>query len=311
MNILVSTSSFGKFDASPLQLLDRAGYTAVINPHGRTLKPVEVLELAAGCPGIVAGTEGFSDDVLRQLTGLKVISRVGTGLDSIDLEAAEILGITVCNTPDAPAQAVAELTIGLALSLLRGISEGDSLVKQGIWRKNMGRLLGGKRVGVVGLGKVGRRVAPLFQAFGCDVSGYDICHDADWAAESQIALVDFDTLLRSSDIVSVHASCGPDAGHLIGETELAKMGYGSMLINTARGRLIDEAALLEGLQSGHIGGAALDVFQEEPYSGRLKEMSNVVLTPHIGSYAREARVDMETQAVENLIAALDVAGAEE
>lgn len=303
MKVLVSTSSFAKHDSGPLDLLRDNGYEMVFNPYGRTLSPTEVLELAAGCSGIIAGTEPLGRETLEKLNDLKIISRVGSGIDNVDLGAAAELGVTVKATPDGPSQAVAELTLALTLALLRGVAAADSLMRQGVWQKNMGRLLQGKRVGIIGLGKIGKRVALLFKAFGCSIMASDVNPDTGWAAANGVDLVTLKELLADADIVTIHVAGGDQA--VIGMQELAEIKPGAFLVNTARGRLIDEAALIEALKSGRLGGAALDVFQVEPYAGELKDLPNVVVTPHIGSYAIESRVEMEAEAVRNLMSVLE------
>lgn len=312
--VLVSTSSFGAVQAAPgegaangatpLERLEAAGYEVVRNPHGRTLAADEVLGLAAGCVGIVAGTEPFTDGVMRALPELRAISRVGTGMDSVDLDAARRLGIAVTNTPEAPSAAVAELAVAMMLDMLRRVSEQHAAVKRGEWPKAMGSLLAGKCVGLVGLGRVGKKVAVLVRCFGAEVLACDPCADEGWAVDHAVTLAPLERVLARADIVSLHAPCPEENAGLIGSEALARMKPGAYLVNTARGQLVDEDALVDALASGHLAGAALDVFRQEPYDGPLTALPNVLLTPHIGSYAREARARMEAEAVENLLEAL-------
>lgn len=301
MKVLISTSSFAADDRGPLEILATAGIEAVMPGLGRTLKVDEVGEWAAGCDGIIAGTEPLPAHILRSLNGLKVISRVGVGLDNIDLEEAEKLGIKVYNTPDGPTTPVAELTVALILDLLRGVSRADAEMRSGRWHKRMGRLLRGKVVGVIGFGRIGRLVASLVQAFGSRVIACDVCPDHSAAAAIGVTMVEMNELLSRADIVTLHTS-GCDS--LIGADELALLKPGAFLINASRGGLVDEAALYGVLKSGRLAGAALDTFGAEPYDGPLTELSNVVLSPHVGSYAVEARVAMETQAAKNMVAGL-------
>ena len=304
MRVLISTSSFATADRKPLEFLEEAGLEVELPGLGRTLKPDEVTKFASGCSGIIAGTESFSADILRRLPELKVISRVGVGMDAIDLPAAKDLGIEVFNTPYGPTEAVAELTLALTLDVLRGVSRNDAAFKAGTWQKRMGRLLNGKSVGVIGAGRIGRRVADLFQAFGCHVIICDICPDESWVEDRGVAVCDIASLLRQADIVTLHAACGPDGGPLIGASELELMKSGAVLINTARGNLVDEPALVSALNDRRLSGAGLDTFAVEPYAGPLLELDNVVLSPHVGSYAVEARNEMELQAVQSLLAGL-------
>ena len=232
---------------------------------------------------------------------LRAISRVGVGTDNVDLAAAARLGIAVFNTPDAVTQAAAELTLAGILSVLRHVHWMDAELRAGRWSRKMGTLLGGKTVGIVGLGRIGKRVAGLLEPFGVERLAYDIFPDTAWAAEHGVTVAPFERLLARSDVVTIHTSKSPDVGPIFGAEQLALMKEGAVLVDTARGEVLDEAALAEALHAGRLGGAYLDVFHSEPYDGPLRELENVLLTPHAGSYAREARLRMETEAVEQLL----------
>lgn len=302
--ILVAPSAFGEGGSVALVRLQEADYDVVVNTLGRRLTATEVLELGRECVGIVAGVEPLGADVLDRLPSLKCISRVGAGTDNVDLDAARRLGIAVRSTPNAPTAAVAELTVGLTLCLVRRISLADRQLHQGTWRKQTGHLLGAQTVGIVGLGRIGRRVAELLRPFGCRLLGYDVRPDAAWLASAGVTHVPLPSLLAESSIVTLHVASAPGAPPVIGAVELARMKRGAWLVNVARGGVVDEGALLEALRSSALGGAALDVFAEEPYAGPLVELDNVVATPHLGTYAAETRLDMELEAVDNLLEAL-------
>jgi D-3-phosphoglycerate dehydrogenase len=304
--ILITTSSFGKEDAAPLNLLQETGYQTTPNPYHRTLTEGEVLDLILDLKpvGIIAGVEPITARVLQEAKGLKVVSRCGVGLENVAIDAAARLGITVTNTPDAPTEAVAELTVGLIFNLLRKICLLDGELRKGNWTKEMGRLLAGKKVGIVGLGRVGRRVAGMLSGLGAKIAGTDIQPDHEWLKKNHVPLLDLHELLKQSEIVCLHVSHIAGKGHLIGGKEMESMPAGAYLVNTSRGEVVDHDALYSMLTSGHLAGAALDVYDREPYTGPLTELANVVLTPHIGSYAREARVEMEMQAARNLIEGL-------
>lgn len=295
-----STSSFGKESARPLELLAKAGFEVRANPHGRTLTTDEALKHLDGVLGLVAGTEKLTAELLRQLPRLKCISRVGVGMDSVDVSAAKELGITVVNTPAAHVDAVAELTLAGLLALLRKVPQSDASIRGGGFDKPMGRLLRGKTVGFVGCGRVARALASLLAPFDCPLLAHDVHHEAG----SAIRYVELDELLAASDVVSLHLPYAKSAHHLIGAAQLGKLKKDAILVNTARGGLVDEAALVAHLEANPKAGAYLDCFEKEPYQGPLAKLPNVVLTSHIGSYAREARVRMETEAVENLLRAL-------
>jgi D-3-phosphoglycerate dehydrogenase / 2-oxoglutarate reductase len=304
LQIAITTSSFGKVGRRPLDLLEERGVQYQLNPHGRKLQPAETVSLLQNAAGVVAGTERYDRDVLSQLPHLKIISRCGTGMDSIDLAAAAELGVQVVNTPDAHVDAVAELTLAGLLDLLRHVTVSDSRIRRGAWQKPFGRLLRGKAVGIVGLGRVGKALVKLLRPFDATIWAYDPYPDADFAAEYQVTYAPLDELLPQVDVVSLHTPYSAENRHLLNGERLALMRPGSFLLNASRGGLVDEEALYASLQSGHLGGAYLDVFEREPYDGPLTQLENVVLSPHIGSYAVESRLRMETEAVENLLAAL-------
>jgi D-3-phosphoglycerate dehydrogenase len=300
MKVFVSTSSFAEHDDLPVRLLKDAGLDIQLNPYGRKLAADECLNLYKDIDGLIAGTETLMAEVLKSARKLKVISRCGVGMDSIDLEAARQQGIKVFNTPDSPTVAVAELTVGLMLALLRHVPYMDRDIRAGKWQKRMGNLLQGKKVGIIGLGRIGQKVAELVTGLGAQVVYCDpAVTGVDYNRTS------LDELLPQSDIVSLHLSTAVNNAPLLGDRELRSMKQGAWLINCARGGVVDEEALGQLLTEGWLSGAALDVFGQEPYTGPLAKLDNVILTPHIGSYAVESRVDMEVQAARNLIKGLE------
>jgi len=303
MNALViSTSSFDIDNNPPIRQLLQKGMQIITNPHRRKLTEDEIIELLnGGAVGLIAGIEPLTERVFQSAQNLKIISRCGAGLDSVDLVAAKNHGIAVLNTPEAPAQAVAELTMGLILSLLRQINQIDQSVRKGEWPRTQGRLLAAQTVGIVGMGHIGRRVARLCQAFEATV----IAHDpyASQAPEGVI-LLPLEQLLATADIITLHLPYSPDIHHLLNAKAFATMKPEAIVINAARGGLVDENALAEALQTGKVGAAALDVFEQEPYHGPLIECSNILLTSHVGSLARESRQRMEIEAAENLLQGL-------
>jgi D-3-phosphoglycerate dehydrogenase len=304
MKILISTSTFGVQSPEPLERLRKAGFDIVLNPHGRKLKPSEVIDLADGAVGMIAGTELLTDDVFRQTPHLKVVSRCGSGLDTLDLEAARRRGIQVLSTPEAPVQGVAELTVALMLGVLRRTAEADRGLRQGSWKPLMGSLLQGKTVGLVGLGRIGRRVVELLKPYNLQILARERYPDPVFVRRHAIRLAPLPTLLRRSDIVSLHVTLDAETRGIIGATELAYMKRSGILINTARGELVDNEALATALTNGHIKGAGIDVYQTEPYQGPLTQCPNAFLTCHMGSYAVETRIHMELEAVTNLIRGL-------
>ncbi len=299
MKIAITTSSFARYSEEPLELLRQEGIEYILNDIGRTLTEDETIQLLQGCTGVAAGTEPYSKRVIDALPELKIISRCGTGMDSVDAGYARTKGITVCNTPDGPTVAVAELTIGLMLTLLRQVPHQDRDIRNGVWKKRMGNLLNGKHVGIVGLGRIGHAVAKRLEPFGVEIAYHDPFVD-----DKTYSKLGLDPLMDWADIITLHCAKPENGATLLDLGRLSLMRPGSFVINVSRGGLIDEKALYGLLTAGHLGGAALDVYSKEPYEGPLKDMDNVILTPHIGSYAREARIIMETDTIKNLIGAL-------
>ena len=304
MKVAITTSSFAKFSDEPLRLLAGRGIEAIMNPHGRAITEDEAIELLQGCVGVAAGTEPLTARVMDAVPGLRVISRCGVGMDSVDSEAAAARGILVRNTPEGPTRAVAELTLGYALDLMRRVTQMDREVRAGQWKKRMGNLLQGKKVGIIGFGRIGRAVAGLFAFMGCGVSFYDpfVLKDC-----GDFPRRELNALLAWADIVTLHCAKPADGSQVLDAARIRGMKDGAWLINAARGGLVDEDALAEALRAGRLSGAALDVFSKEPYSGPLGDVPTAILTPHIGSYAEESRVQMEIDTIKNLLDALDQA----
>jgi len=299
---VISTSSFGIDNNPHIQHLLQKGMQAITNPHRRKLTEDEIIELLNGeVVGLIAGIEPLTERVFKSAKNLKVISRCGAGMDSVDLMAAKNHGITVLNTPEAPAQAVAELTMGLILTVLRQISQIDQSVRKGEWPRLQGRLLAAQTVGIIGMGHIGRRVARLCQAFEATV----IAHDPHVSqVPTGVTLMPLAQLLATADIISLHLPYGSDTHHLLDAKAFSSMKPEAIVINAARGGLIDENALDEALKAGKLSAAALDVFEQEPYQGPLVESNHIILTSHVGSLARESRQRMEIEAAENLLQGL-------
>jgi len=295
---VISTSSFDIDNNPPIQHLRQKGMQIILNPHKRKLTEDETIELLSdGVVGLIAGIEPLTERVFQSAKSLRVVSRCGTGMDTVDQTAAQKQGIAVFNTPEAPAQAVAELTLGLMLAALRQICAIDRSIHSGEWPRTQGRLLAAQTVGIIGLGHIGRRVARLCQAFEAKV----IAHDPHVnRAPDGVSLTSLESLLTSADIISLHLPYSNALHHLLDAQAFTKMKTGAIVINAARGGLIDEQALGEALDSGKLGAAALDVYEQEPYQGPLLECSHLIMTSHVGSLARESRQRMEIEAAENL-----------
>ncbi len=286
--------------------LKQAGFTVDVDPHisGDRLKE----QVAAYDALVVRSRTAVTEEVMRRASQLKAIGRVGVGLDNIDVKAAAKRHIAVFNSPEATADAVAELTIGLLLALARDIPYADRRLKEGQWVKPelTGWQLDGKTLGLLGLGNIGQRVARLAKAFGMRLLiTKRTPPDPQILTELAGEFVPLRELLAQSDVVSIHVPFTPQTHHLIGVDELRLMKDGAYLINTARGPIVDEAALADALQSGKLAGAAMDVYAEEPPTDfHLIALRNVVCTPHIGGQTEDSQRRAATIVADKLIAHL-------
>ena len=296
--ILISTSSFNIENIEDLSLLESNGYTIINNPYGRRLKEFEIKELLQdNVIGLIAGVEPLTRDILKSAQSLKVIARCGVGMDNVDLNAVKELGIAISNTPNAPTIPVAELTLAHMLNLLRKVSEADRNIRNGLWQPLMGNQIANKVVGIIGYGRIGRRVAKLVRSFGAKVIAYDkTCSNV----ENNI-FMSLEKLLTNADIVTLHLPYNEHTHHIINKERLELMKSTAYLINTSRGGLIDEDALYILIKNKLIAGAGLDAFSHEPYNGSLIELPQVLLTAHMGSYAKEARINQEIESARNLV----------
>jgi len=293
--VLIGPSTFGEIDKAPLELLVKTGWHILENPFKRKLTKKELLDLLTkDVVGIIAGLEPLDRDVMER-SKLKVISRCGSGMTNVDIEAAKELGIKVFSTPYGPTSAVAEVTLGALLCLLRMISVMDRDLHGGSWSKRIGTQLEGKTVAIVGYGRIGAKLAELLSPFRVNILVVDPLAEGKALAFPVLSL---EEALAQADVVSLHAS---GENPIIGAAEFGLMKPGVFLLNGARGGLVDEGALIKMLETGKVGGAWIDAFQEEPYSGPLTSFDQVILTPHIGSYSLECRRSMEMESVTNLI----------
>ena len=308
MKILVTPTSFGPTaKLAPKDKLVAFADEIVYNPHSRPLTEDELIPLLEGCDGYLAGLDFITEKVINATQGLKVISRYGIGCDRVDLEAAKKKDIVVTNTPGANADAVADLTLGLMLAVARGIPMLDRSTKQGEWIRRTGIELGGKTLGLLGFGMIGKATARRALGFDMKVIAYDPYMDEIYAKEKGIMSGSLEQVIEESDFISLHLPLLDSTANIIGKDSIARMRLGAIVINTARGGLIDEAALYQALESGHLGGAALDAYEKEPPDASLPlyQLPNVVTTPHTGAHTAEASLNMATMAVDNLISILE------
>lgn len=307
MKILVTPTSFLKPEnREAKEKLERFADEVVYNPHGRPLKAEEIGPLLAGVDGYIAGLDYITAEVLENAPAtLKMISRYGAGVDRVDLKAAKAKGITVTNTPGTNAVAVCELAFGMLLCLARSIARLDKAVRKGEWPRNDGMELKGKTLGIAGMGAIGKNLAKRAKAFEMNVVAYDPWFDGAFGKEYSVANVSLEELLKVSDAISLHMPLNDATHHIVNAQAFSTMKDGVLLINTARGGLIDELAAAEALKSKKLGGLGLDVYEAEPVTDSpLLGYDNVVMTPHTGAHTKEAIVGMGVMAVDNLIAVL-------
>jgi D-3-phosphoglycerate dehydrogenase len=298
--ILVCSTSFG-YGAHPDELRDLFSSYSL----APTFLPLEEAEdCLDDFEGIIIGTSKLTRRLLEKARQLRVIVKFGVGTDNIDLEAAQELGIEVRNLPGVNAQAVAELALGLMLSLARKITTGDRSLRAGNWQRPVGHSVCGKTLGIVGTGSIGTALARLVSGLEMTVLGYDLFPSEHFEAAGG-RYVTLDELLSRSDFLSLHLSLTAETAHFMNQERIGRMKAGAFLINTARGGVVDEAALKMYLKNGHLGGAGLDVFESEPPQlGELAELDQVVCTPHIAAYTQETLRRMDQVCVATLAEAL-------
>jgi D-3-phosphoglycerate dehydrogenase len=300
--VLITTVPFGDKNRLPLDLLEDAGIEYLINPLGRKLREHELADMVDNFDVIIAGTEPITDRIMSCATNLKLISRVGIGLDSVDLLAAERRGILVSYTPDAPAPAVAELTIGLMISLLRSVQVANLKMHAGQWQRYFGRRIAEVCIGVIGVGRVGSGVIRRLQSFGTPrILANDLKPNHEIDREFKMEWVTKEQIYREADVITLHVPLTAQTKGMIRESELRMMKPDTLLINTARGGIISEDDLSAVMKEGLLGGAAVDVFIQEPYAGPLAEIERCLLTSHMGSMSVDCRTRMELEATEEAV----------
>ena len=304
--LLVSPTSYGKNDPRLKTDLEGAVGKVIYNPTGKPLTSEEVSNLLKEADGFIAGLDVIDRAALEKATRLKVISRYGVGYDNVDLIAAREMGIVVTNTPGANSVSVAELALGLILALARQIPEASKAVQQGNWPRLSGVTLEGKTVGILGLGAIGKQLSRRLTGFDCQILAYDPFADQDFVAKNNIRLLPIDEIIVQADFVSLHLPLLPETRELVNAEFLGKMKKNSFLINTSRGEVVDEAALLAALQSGHLRGAGLDAFSPEPPNpaNPLLHLPQVIATPHLGAQTDGATSNMGWIAMKDCLAVL-------
>jgi len=304
--LLVTPTSYGKNDARLKTELEMQVGEVIYNPTGKPLTSAEVGQLLPGIDGYIAGLDGIDANALKSADKLKVIARYGVGVDNVDLAEAQKKGIVVTNTPGANSVSVAELALGLILALARQIPEAVEAVHQGKWPRYSGTSLEGKTIGILGLGAIGKQLARRLSGFDCKIMAFDPFADALFAKENHIELAPLDDVRAKSDFLSLHLPLLPETRGIVNGNFLSKMKKGSFLINTSRGEVVDEDALLHAIQSGHIKGAGLDAFITEPPDpmNQLLTLPQVIATPHLGAQTDGATSNMGWLAMRDCLAVL-------
>lgn len=272
------------------------------------LEESDLLEIISDIDGVVCGDDRFTARVIGSGKKLKVLSKWGTGIDSIDQQAAEAHGVAIRNIPNAFSEPVGDSVLGWMLTFARRIIEQTDLMRAGAWEKLPGHALNEKTLGIVGLGNCGKAVARRAQAFGMDVLASDIVQpDAEFVRQHGVTMTSTEKLLQQADYVSVNCDLNPASHHIINETSIALMKPGAVLINAARGPLVAEQALIAALQEGRLHGAALDVFEDEPLSvdSPLRSMPNVLLASHNANSSPAAWERVHVRAINNMLEVLE------
>jgi len=304
--VLVTPTSYAKNDPSLRTELEDAVGEVVYNTTGRPLNSDELIEIIPGFDAYIAGLDAIKSDIIAAADRLKVIARYGVGVDKVDLDAAQRKGIIVTNTPGANSSSVAELTVGLMLALARNIPVANAATRVGEWPRLRGISLEGKTIGLFGFGFIGQQVARRLAGFACELIAFDPNLDHQVADELGVEAVSRDVVIHRSDILSLHCPVVIETRDMVNADFLAQMKPGALLVNTARGELIDENALYEAIQNRHISGATLDVFRQQPLDPEnpLLSLSRVITTPHMGAHTDEATNRMGWGALRNCLAVL-------
>jgi D-3-phosphoglycerate dehydrogenase len=305
-HIVLSTSpTFTKYSRHSLALLEEHGCRLVIIPPSEFRERPDSKTILAEASAWVVGADKVYATDLEKASNLKLIIKHGTGVDSIDVGAASAKGICVANAPGGNAESVADLAFGLMLALARQIIPTDKKTREGFWDMVMGRDLFGKTLGVLGLGQIGKGVVRRAAGFSMKALGYDIVHDTDFETEQGMKAADLDEIMAAADFITVHLPLLPETKGIIGKAQLAKMKASAYIVNTSRGGVVAEDALLECLQAGRIAGAALDVFQvEPPGQSAFFQLENVIVTPHMGAYTENAMSAISGIVAESIVRVL-------
>lgn len=304
MKVLITPSFFGRYSKA-IKMLQEAGLEPVFPPYQHPLTEEQLIEVIPEFSGFIVGLDPVTERVLEHATRLRVVAKHGVGVDNIDVPAATRRGVVVANAPGSNDQAVAEFTWGLILALARSFPEAFHRVKEGQWGRVMGVELSGKTLGILGTGRIGKKVARFGACFGMRVLAYDEVEDQELVRQFGVTYTSLEVVLRESDFLTIHLPLTEKTRGILGVRELALMKESAYLVNTARGGIVDEDALFVALQEGKIKGAALDVYAvEPPWGSPLCSLPNVLCTPHTASDSIEALCRMDEMSAENVIRVL-------
>jgi D-3-phosphoglycerate dehydrogenase len=302
MKVLITPRSYGKHDNAPFALLKEKGFEVVRNDTGGIMKERALKAAIAGVDGVIIGVDPLTADVMSAAPGLKAVAKYGVGTDNIDLTYCEERGIKVSKTTGANSEAVADYTFALMLSLARKVVLIDRECRKRNWGKITTSDAANKTLGLIGLGAVGRGVVNRAKGFGMDVLAYDVYWDDGYADSAGVKFADVDEICARSDFISLHTPLTDETRHILDARRIALMKPDAFIVNTARGGLIDEGALLDALASGRIGGAGLDVFaQEPPEDDRWYGLDNIVFGSHCAASTIGAAGNMSMMSTNNLI----------
>lgn len=303
--VLIASRSFGPNCPQAIERMRAAGCELIANPWGRAPTEAELIAQIADIDALVSGTEPVTEQVISAANRLRVIAKHGVGYENIDLQAARARTIPVAIAGNAIADSVADMAMALLLALARHIPQGDQAVRQGRWPRMIGTELRGKTLGIVGLGQIGKEVAKRAKSFGMQLIAYDLYQDQQFAASYGLRYLELDELLASADLISLHAPVTPGTRGLINARTLSLMKPSAYLVNTARGELVDEAALYSALREQRIAGAASDVFvHEPPGSNPLLELDTFIATPHSAGQTEDGLRKMGEITAENVLRVL-------
>ncbi|WP_084373197.1 phosphoglycerate dehydrogenase [Reichenbachiella faecimaris] len=301
IKVAVTTVAFSKNEQLVNQL-NQSGFESIkTNTAGKRFERDELIDYLSDCDAAIVGLDKIDDELLKMLPKLKVISKYGVGLDNIDLKSCESRDITVLHTQGVNRRSVSEMALGFMICLSRNLYTGSNELKLGLWNKNGGQQISGKTIGIIGVGNIGKDLIALLKPFNCTILVNDIIDQADYYAENNLEEVSKSELIRRSDIISIHTPLTEETMYLINKDRLAEMKPSAIVINTARGGIINQNDLKNALKNKLIAGAAIDAYETEPpEDSDLLAIPNLMNTPHIGGNAREAVIAMGHSAIDNL-----------